>query len=67
LYAAFVWARRALNRPNLRFPARAVYPFCHGCRTPTLREQRSMAWQAVVRGANGIFFFPDWKSDPSGR
>jgi hypothetical protein len=24
LYGAFVWARRALNRPNRRFPARAV-------------------------------------------
>ena len=25
-----------------------------------------MAWQAIVRGANGIFFFPDYKSDPLG-
>jgi hypothetical protein len=24
LYVAFVWARRALNRPKRRFPARAV-------------------------------------------
>ena len=26
MYGAFVWARRALNRPFRRFPARAVWP-----------------------------------------
>lgn len=30
---------------------------CTGCRTPTLAQTRSMAWQAVVNGANGIAFY----------
>ena len=27
---------------------------CDGCRTPSASEERSMAWQAVCRGANGV-------------
>ena len=41
---------QVIQAHNLRF----FYPYCHGCRTPTLQEQRSMAWQSIVRGANGI-------------
>ena len=25
--------------------------------TPSAKQERSMAWQAIVNGANGIFFF----------
>jgi hypothetical protein len=37
LYGAFVWARRALNRPKRRFPARAGGP------APLLRRARTRA------------------------
>jgi hypothetical protein len=30
---------------------------CTGCRTPSAKEERSMAWQAVCRGANGIIYY----------
>ena len=30
---------------------------CEGCRTPTLHETRSMAWQAIAAGANGLIFY----------
>jgi hypothetical protein len=30
---------------------------CAGCRTPSAKEERSMAWQAITRGANGIFYY----------
>ena len=31
---------------------------CDGCRTPSASEERSMAWQAVCRGANGVVCCP---------
>ena len=30
---------------------------CTGCRTPSAKEERSMAWQAICRGANGIVYY----------
>lgn len=30
---------------------------CTGCRTPSANEERSMAWQAICRGANGIVYY----------
>lgn len=30
---------------------------CATCRTPTFAEERSITWQAVVRGANGIVYY----------
>ena len=32
-------------------------PCTTGCRTPSLAEERSMAWQSVVRGANGVAWY----------
>lgn len=32
-------------------------PCTTGCRTPSFAEERSMAWQAVVRGANGVAWY----------
>ena len=51
---------QVIQAHNLRF----FYPYCHSCRTPTLQEQRSMAWQSIVRGANGIVsvnLFQGWR------
>lgn len=30
---------------------------CSACRTPSPKEERSMAWQAICRGANGIVYY----------
>ena len=35
----------------------ANYLHSPGYRTPTAAEMRSMAWQAIVAGANGLFFY----------
>jgi beta-D-xylosidase 4 len=30
------------------------------CFTPSAAQERSMAWQAIIAGANGVFFFAFW-------
>ena len=39
---------------------------CSSCRTPSFSEMRSMAWQAITAGANGLIFYSyhDWMRKP---
>jgi hypothetical protein len=56
LYGTFVWARRALNDPKRRFPARAVFFFSgflafYSMLTSILTQQMQTAQEFVVRSA----------------
>ena len=46
-----VWQVLQIN--NMKVYAKG----CVNCTTPTFRMERSITWQAIVRGANGLFYY----------